>query len=65
MTDVMSCLVLVDPFGVVAEGAGAACGADAEGGTCTACGHTDGYFWISINYQGIKGYTALYCITRP
>lgn len=52
-------------LGLFPKGAGADCGASTEGGTYTACGHTDGYFWIAINYQGIKGYVALYCITRP
>jgi hypothetical protein len=52
-------------LGLFPRGAGAECGGATEGGTYTACGHTDGYFWISINYQGIRGYVALYCITRP
>jgi len=52
-------------LGVFPKGAGADCGASTEGGTYTACGHTDGFFWIAINYQGVKGYVALYCITRP
>ncbi|MEU6255454.1 hypothetical protein [Streptomyces sp. NPDC047043] len=54
-----------DALGLFPKGAGADCGAATEGGTFTACGHTDGFFWIAINYQGIKGYVALYCITRP
>ncbi|MEW2624824.1 hypothetical protein [Streptomyces sp. NPDC048106] len=52
-------------LGLFPKGAGADCGASTEGGTFTACGYTNGYFWIAINYQGIKGYVALYCITRP
>ncbi|MFF7600229.1 hypothetical protein [Streptomyces mirabilis] len=52
-------------LGLFPKGAGADCGGASEGGTYTACGHTDGYFWIAINYQGVKGYIALYCITRP
>ncbi|MFB6961342.1 hypothetical protein ACFCYB_31150 [Streptomyces sp. NPDC056309] len=52
-------------LGLFPKGAGAECGGSVEGGTYTACGHTNGYFWIAINYQGIKGYVALYCITRP
>jgi hypothetical protein len=52
-------------LGLFPKGAGAECGGSSEGGTYTACGHTDGFFWIAINYQGIKGYVALYCITRP
>ncbi|MBE8472402.1 SH3 domain-containing protein [Streptomyces justiciae] len=52
-------------LGLFPKGAGAECGGASEGGTFTACGYTDGYFWIAINYQGIRGYVALYCITRP
>ncbi|MDQ1067843.1 hypothetical protein [Streptomyces canus] len=52
-------------LGLFPKGAGAECGGASEGGTFTACGYTDGFFWIAINYQGIKGYVALYCITRP
>jgi hypothetical protein len=52
-------------LGLFPKGAGAECGAATEGGTYSACGHTNGYFWIAVNYQGIKGYVALYCITRP
>ncbi|GGK53774.1 hypothetical protein [Streptomyces flaveus] len=52
-------------LGLFPKGAGAECGGSTEGGTYTACGHTNGFFWIAINYQGIKGYVALYCITRP
>ncbi|MFF5963635.1 hypothetical protein ACFY64_07775 [Streptomyces collinus] len=52
-------------LGLFPKGAGAECGGASEGGTFTACGYTNGYFWIAINYQGIRGYVALYCITRP
>ncbi|MFF5495276.1 hypothetical protein [Streptomyces aquilus] len=52
-------------LGLFPKGAGAECGGASEGGTYTACGHTDGFFWIAINYQGVRGYIALYCITRP
>ncbi|MER8027534.1 hypothetical protein ABTZ78_00945 [Streptomyces bauhiniae] len=52
-------------LGLFPKGAGADCGGAIEGGTFTACGYKNGYFWIAINYQGIKGYVALYCITRP
>jgi hypothetical protein len=52
-------------LGLIRKGAGAVCGGAVEGGTFTACGFTKGVFWISVNYQGIKGYVALYCIKRP
>ncbi|MGI5195051.1 hypothetical protein ACQEVY_15665 [Streptomyces sp. CA-288835] len=52
-------------LGLFPRGAGAECGGASEGGTFNACGYTNGYFWISINYQGIRGYVALYCIRRP
>lgn len=52
-------------LGLFPKDAGAECGASTEGGTYTACGHTNGYFWIAIDYQGIRGYVALYCVTRP
>ncbi|GAA2287462.1 hypothetical protein GCM10010234_29220 [Streptomyces hawaiiensis] len=52
-------------LGLFPKGAGAECGGASEGGTFTACGYTNGYFWIAINYQGVRGYVALYCITRP
>ncbi|MGK5529950.1 hypothetical protein [Streptomyces sp. URMC 129] len=52
-------------LGLFPKGAGATCGAAIEGGTYTACGHTDGFFWIEIDYRGVEGYVALYCVTRP